>query len=285
MSVLPVVAGVDESQASRAAAGYAAAEARRRSRPLVLVHGFTWPFIYPPLTAEHDLTDPGPRAKASELLADTAAELRRDYPDLPIRTRMQDGHATAVLAANSLRAELIVVGHRGSGGFAGLLAGSVAVQIASHAHCPVIVVRAVPPAEDAPVIVGVDGSAGARVAARFAFETAEQRCAPLLVMCAWPAGQAWPEWANASDPALPTPEPVAVSLGEYPDRYPDVKYKVEMVRAVSPAAALVSASTGAGLVVVGSRGLGGLRGLLLGSVGRTLIDHALCPVAVVREHG
>jgi nucleotide-binding universal stress UspA family protein len=58
--------------------------------------------------------------------------------------------------------------------------------------------------------------------------------------------------------------------------------RIEIIRGKSAAGALATAADGASLVVVGSCGCGGLRGLLLGSIGRALIEHAPCPVAIVR---
>jgi nucleotide-binding universal stress UspA family protein len=66
-------------------------------------------------------------------------------------------------------------------------------------------------------------------------------------------------------------------------RYPDVKYRTEVVPGDSVASALIdfARSVSAGLLVVGSRGLGGFRGLVMGSTSRNLIEHASCPVLVV----
>jgi nucleotide-binding universal stress UspA family protein len=177
-----------------------------------------------------------------------------------------------VLVGCSAEAGLVVVGHRGTGGFAGLLAGSVALHTAAHALCPVVVVRGTEAAPDAPVVVGVDGSPESREATEFAFAAAARRGVPLVAVCGWPV-----------DRVAPAADSIVTTLGTSPARYPSVELRAEFVSGRSPADAMVRAAERAGLVVVGSRGLSGLRGLLLGSVGRALIEHAPCPVAVVRD--
>jgi nucleotide-binding universal stress UspA family protein len=280
---LPVVVGVDGSHEALAAADYAAGEAQRRGLPLALVHGFTWPLIYPPLTGDYHPSDPLPRTKAGMMLTAAAERIRDAYPDLTVATELIDGHAAAVLAERSRQATLVVVGHRGEGGFAELLAGSVAIHTATHAYCPVVVVRGVPAKPDAPVIIGFDGSSDACRATEFAFDEATRRSAPLLVVSVWAADRGWPEALTAA--SYPTPsaaDKISADIADIAARHPEVQVRTDVIRGKSAAGALVKAAEGASLVVVGSRGCGGLRGLLLGSVGRALIEHAPCPVAIVR---
>jgi nucleotide-binding universal stress UspA family protein len=285
----PVVAGYDGSRAAGTAIDFAAQEARLRGLPLTLVHGFTWPWIYPPLTdafPEPVVCEPNPRVRAVHMLGEAARRLREEYPDLSVRPVVRDGHAVAVLVACSREATLVVVGHRGSGGFAELLAGSVAIQTATHAHCPVLVVRGTPTKPDAPVVVGVDGSPHTGQVLDFAFAAAARRGAPLVAVNVWAADPAWPDdLVRAIYEHRPGGDPIASGLRDCGERYPEVAVRAEAVRDRSPAHALVHAAEGASLAVVGSRGLGLLRGLLLGSVSRALIEHAPCPVAVVRPAG
>lgn len=279
---LPVVAGVDGSAEALAAAEVAADEAGQRQVPLILTHAFTWPWIWPPLTEEYHPTDPLPRTKAYQLLAHVAEHLRGRDDAPEVVTRLVDGHAAAALVDASRGAALVVVGHRGTGGFTQLLAGSVAIHTAAHAYSPVMVVRGKITEPGTPIIVGFDGSTGARLAAEFAFATASRRGAPVAVVTVWPSDRAWPDAVAAAGYPTPPAPSVLDSLGDLPSRYPDVPVRVEVVAGGSTAAALAGAADAAGLVVVGSRGFGGLHGLLLGSVGRALIEHAPCPVAIVR---
>jgi nucleotide-binding universal stress UspA family protein len=143
------------------------------------------------------------------------------------------------------------------------------------------------------IVVGVDGSAGAREALRFAAAEARLREVPLRVLHAWRPAliDAAPEpWAVPF--ARP---PLNVDLLEIERARADsvLAHALEEVEAdgvpvegelVEGAAvpALLGAAEGAELLVVGSRGLGGFRSLLLGSVGQQCADHAPCPVVIVR---
>jgi nucleotide-binding universal stress UspA family protein len=286
----PVVAGVDGSEHGLAAADLAGDEAARRRLPLELVHAYLPPLMsraatvppdLPPVAAAPELDDAAFRRHAEQLLHAAAARVRSAHDGLAIVTRLRDGPAGGVLTDASRQATLMVLGHRGAGGFTGLLAGSVGVQLASHAACPVIVVRGTATL-DAPVVVGVDGSEGSRRAAEFAADAADRYEVPLLALYAWAADAGWaPALAQAGQPPPGVPEPVTETLSTLTAGYPRVRVNPEVRHHIPAHEALVAASKNARLVVVGSRGLGGFRGLLLGSVSQALIHHAHCPVAVV----
>jgi nucleotide-binding universal stress UspA family protein len=288
----PVVAGVDGSEDSLRAADLAANEAVVREVPLEIVHGFAPAMLGRPVTVPPDLppiaTMPEPveaelRRNAEQMLHEAGTRVRAAHPDLAVITRLHDGAPSAVLTAASHHAGLVVVGHRGTGGFTGLLAGSVAVQLVSHSACPVIVSRGdVTTAADAPVVVGVDGSEASQRAAAFAIESAARYQAPLVVLHAWPLDAAWPpELAASGYPPPAEPDVIGESLGELVKEYPQVTVEPRVLKHLAAHEALVEASEGARLVVVGSRGRGGFRGLLLGSTSQALINHARCPAAVI----
>ena len=137
------------------------------------------------------------------------------------------------------------------------------------------------------IVVGVDGSAGARAAAAFALREARLRQARLRLVAALhlpvavfpggftPAVQGQDELEALARAAL---DECVVALG-------DTEVEIETkIRAGRPAEVLIQESADdAELLVVGSRGLGGFRGLLLGSVGQQCAHHAHCPVVVVRH--
>jgi nucleotide-binding universal stress UspA family protein len=140
------------------------------------------------------------------------------------------------------------------------------------------------------IVVGVDNSEGAKAALRFALEEAKLRGASLRAVHAW-------QFASIGAPGIEAGTPptfgvdfadlergVAASLENTLDEAIPDPGGVNVERRVvegAAAAALVEESRGADLLVVGSRGLGGFRGLLLGSVGQQVAQHASCPVVIV----
>jgi nucleotide-binding universal stress UspA family protein len=284
-----VVVGVDGSDDSLVAVDLAAAEAELRHLPLEIVHGFVPPLLTGPTApVPPDLPAAGAEMPAAELrrhaerlLHDAAARVRASHPELSMISRLRDGLPAGVLTAASHQATLVVVGHRGRGGFPGMLAGSVGVQLAAHAASPVIVARG-QARPDAPVVLGADGSEGSRRAARFALEAAARYRVPLVALYAWPPDAAWPpELVQAGYPPPEAPDMVGETMAGLADRHPQVTVRPEVHKHTAAHEALVSASGNARLVVVGSRGRGGFRGLLLGSVSQALIHHSRAPVAVV----
>ncbi|MFC8620360.1 universal stress protein [Micromonospora purpureochromogenes] len=287
MSNDEILVGYDGSTDATLALDWALDEAQRSGRPVRLAYVFEWltvagwigpgvaPGIWPDETA---------RRQVEELVYKAAADAVAQRPGTTVHGEVYDGPPALVLQERSADAGLLVLGSRGHGGFAGLLAGSTAVAVTAHAHCPVVVVRAGQATGAGPVVVGVDGSESSRVALGFAVESAAQRRVPLRVVRVFapPAGRWRP--SDHDEEATVAGERAAVeeSLAPWRNTFPDVDVDIEVAPG-NPAAALVDASRGAQLVVVGSRGLGGLRGMLLGSVSQQLLQHSSCPVVVARE--
>jgi len=139
-----VVVGVDQSDGAKAALAFAHEEARLRNATLRAVHA--WQFGYIGYTGFEGAV-PALGGDIAELRAAAVAALdatvRAVLPDpggVEIEQRVVEGTAGAVLVDESSRADLLVVGSRGHGGFAQLLLGSVGQQCAHHAACPVVVV-------------------------------------------------------------------------------------------------------------------------------------------------
>lgn len=138
-----------------------------------------------------------------------------------------------------------------------------------------------------PVVVGVDGSATSRNAARWAARQATLTKVPLEVFVAYefPASYGWalslPDDIDLEAEARSLADEVVLELSQLP-----VKPKEIVVKVVSghAASALVEESASASLVVVGSRGLGAFAGMVVGSVSAHLVGHAHCPVVVVSAH-
>ncbi|MER5336122.1 universal stress protein [Micromonospora sp. NPDC002717] len=284
----PVVVGVDGSAAALDAVRVAAREAAQRQRPLRVVHAFIWPLTRVPVDpAPGAPAGAGLRNQAERYVAEAIAEAGKAAPEVAVTGVVVDGAATPVLLDESRDAALVVLGHRGLGGFAGLLIGSVTVQVSARALCPVLVVRGEPRA-DGPVVVGVDGSANSTEAVAFAFEEASHRGAPLLAVQAWlyPSpvgpGDILPLVYDLDAYAAEEERALAESVAGFAERYPDVPVRHRLVRG-SPARVLVDESKAAQLVVVGARGRGPLSGLLLGSVSHAVLHHAHSPLAIVRH--
>jgi nucleotide-binding universal stress UspA family protein len=280
-----VIVGVDGSPSATRAAEVAGELALRRGLPLRVMHVFSWPAMYPLHSPELPAGQIDPRALAREVLDTAAQHINKLYPDVEVETQLAEGHPAGALVHASRNAEFLVVGHRGLGGFTELLIGSVGVHVTTHAHCPVLVVRGSPSAPHAPVVVGVDGSMSARAAVEMAFQEARLRGSELVVVLAWPPARTWPTAITAAGlPPHPSEvDPIEVSLGRISDRYPDVKVRRELRHGDSPPQIIAQLATdvGAGLIVVGSRGVGGFRGLLIGGTCRALVDHAPCALMVI----
>jgi nucleotide-binding universal stress UspA family protein len=193
------------------------------------------------------------------------------------------GLTAQTLLEASADAALLVVGARGLGGVQGLLLGSVSQQCLHHTTPPIAVVRTTDATTEGEtmerIVVGVDGSDTARRALSWAVAEARLRGATLEVM---PYIAGYPYAGVGFDPAT-FEKDAQTTLDSIVDGTDTSGVpQVERTLAVGDAAsALLSRAADADLVVVGSRGLGGFTGLLLGSVSHHVTHHATCPVVVV----
>ncbi|MFF4585668.1 universal stress protein [Streptomyces sp. NPDC001388] len=292
----PVLAGVDGSERSSAAADWAAREAVLRGVPLRLFHAVpSLPGDVVPRQALDRMRHMGAR-----VLERMAAELVDRYPDVELRgEQADDAPATALLAA-ARDAGLLVVGTRGTGGFDGLAVGSVALRMAAAAPCPVVLVPRRPSAFGegtradagaAQVVVGFDARRPVGEAADFAFSAAEERGARLRVVQAWafPAEAVSPRTlvVTEGDRARWEDEEVlrlSDALRVWQAKYPRVTARTD-VMLLQPAEALVNASLEAALLVVGRRTDPQAAEGRLGPVTHAVLHHARCPVAVVPYAG
>ena len=287
----PILVGIDGSKSALEAVRWAATEAHRRRVGLHLVEAFGWtPTPYSPEGAVEPQLPEMLRQAGRDRVSAAAAVAAEIAPQVAVTAEVLTGFPVPRLLTEATQAQLVVIGDRGLGGFTGLLAGSVAVAMAAHAACPVVVVRGTesgqPVPTQGPVIVGIDGSPTSEAALAFAYEQADARRAPLVAVHAWRDLVLDPWMAPLIDWDLIEADEhrlLAERLSGWGAKYPDITVDRVVVKD-RPAHALLERSAGAQLVVVGSHGRGGFTGMLMGSVSRTLVMHAACPVAVIRPN-
>lgn len=265
----PVVVGVDGSTASLAAVAWALreAEVRRAETRIIMVNN-----------------DPGRDDELWTVLEGIVERSAAEHPDSEIYPKIARGRPADELVRRSPQAQLVVVGSRGRSALPATLLGSVSTKVATHAHCPVLIVREQPHA--GPVVVGVDDSPGSRHALRFAFEFAAAHQSCLAAVRVWQYAEYAPvveplesEWLRFKQNAELG---LAEQLAGWTELYPTVGVQ-RIAQRGHPVAELAHAARDARLLVVGHRGRGGFAGLALGSVAAGVIRHAPCTVAVVRE--
>ncbi|HEX7188030.1 MAG TPA: universal stress protein [Actinomycetes bacterium] len=282
----PVLVGVDGSEESTRAVRWAAEEAALRGAGLHIVHAWLWPLFRVPLGGS-PVAPPGAglQALADRVLADAAATAR-SVAGLVVETTLAVGEPATELLRRAPGAQLVVVGSRGLGGFTGLLLGSTGIALSARSPRPVAVVRGTA-TPHGPVVAGMNGSADADAVLRSAFREAVLHRTRLLVVHSWTIGL---EQAHLAATGYEKAERVARQQAEELVEKAISRVAVEFDQVVvssrlggaSAAADLVTASQGARLLVVGSGGLGPLRGLLLGSTTHAVVHHAACPVLVQR---
>lgn len=314
-----VLVGVDGSAASLHALDWATAYAHRVGWALHIVCSYSLPsFTAASLDGGYAaLDDTTIQEGAKSVLAE--AEARVADAGVRATTEVATGDAAGVLVELSDDYGLAVVGTRGRGGFTERLLGTVSSALPAHARCPVVVVplraeanrgvswgaqdggsaaaetaaaAAVPGAgevrEVRRIVVGVDGSPQAERALQHAITQANAWGAELTAVTGVPVGNAG---MLAWLPSNIDREQVLADIGAGMDVLVD-KYEAEnpglRIRRIvldgTGAELLTEFSTASDLVVVGSRGRGGFRGLLLGSTSQAVLHHAACPVLVVNKH-
>lgn len=286
-----ITVGVDGSAGSSAAVAWAARIASLRHLQLKIVYGRQPTGLYggglSGLTALVDAI----QADGERIIADARSLAASVDKNLVITTELPNDPPVPMLIDESRHARMLVVGRSGAGGFTGMVVGGTTATVASHAHGPVAVIRGrqattmVP--DSGPVVAGIDGSPNSEPAIGVAFEEASLRGVPLVAVHAW--NDVTYEDTHGTARILTQPDTLeeaeqrllAERLAGWQEKYPEVEVRPLLVRD-RPRHALLEASETAQLVVVGSHGRGGFTGMLLGSTSQALVQHAGCPVLVVR---
>ena len=289
-----IVVGTDTSKAAEAAVDWAAARASDLQLPLLLLIAVA---PSPDRNAARSAApaEPSPFVVKLQQAAEKSAAAERDrvlaaHPQVDVETAVVLAEPSAALLRASEDAALVVVGARGySAPMKTAALGGTSDAVASLAHGPVAVVpewsREQEPHPRGPVVVGVDDSDESLAAIAWAADEAGRRGVPLVAVHAW---RAWP-WLSESlvgwsvsdaDMGAGLEQMVRDLVAPYVSEGQAVETRVTVGH---PAVKLIEASDTASLVVVGTRGRGGLRGLLLGSTSREVMRQARCPVLVVRR--
>lgn len=298
-----VLVGVDGSAPSLHALDWAAAYAQRLGWSLHVVCTYSLPsFTAASLDGGYAALDDtaiqeGARAVLEE------ARARAEAAGVRSTATLTTGDAAGVLVEMSGDYALVVVGTRGHGGFTERLLGTVSSALPAHAHCPTVVVPwrdgvGDPRGEDPlppitplrRIVVGVDGSPSAEIALRHAIRQALAWEAELVAVAGVPvgAGAGLLAWLPASIDHEQVLADITEGLNVIIDRHEAENEGLQIRRIVldgTGAELLTEFSTASDLIVVGSRGRGGFRGLLLGSTSQAVLHHSACPVMVVTKKG
>jgi nucleotide-binding universal stress UspA family protein len=273
-----IIVGYDGSPGSAEALRWAAREAWARGTVLTIC--LTW--RPDDLALAGDPEAGGQARQRAEQIIARAVGLAQSLLDIAeVRAVLAEGPPAAVLCERSSTAEMVVVGSLGQGRLPGSRLGPVSWQVACHARGRVVVVRGQwRPVNQAPgpVVAGVDGSSASQAALAFAFEEATLRNVPLIAVCALA------DAPGRLGAAQQMEEDFSHLMTRYEKEHPEVTV-LRQVEFGPPRSALLTAATGAQMLAVGSRGLGGLGGMSLGSVAATLLHHSPCPVTVVHPRG
>jgi nucleotide-binding universal stress UspA family protein len=218
-------------------------------------------------------------------VADKAREVVAQWPDVPLTIERHVGHKVPKLVESARGSSMLVVGSHGHGLVGEILLGSVSQGAARHAGAPVVVVRPAQNPESGRIVVGVDGSESSSHALHFACEMARVTGDKVSVMRSWHSATVPVDHYGYLPPLREeTMAHAEAALGRAVDQaradFPTVDIEGELASAAAERE-LVDASANASMLVVGSRGLGAVAGVLMGSVSTHVIHKAHCPIAVV----
>ncbi|WP_457950347.1 universal stress protein [Pseudarthrobacter sp. alpha12b] len=275
-----IVAGFDGSDGAAAAVRWAARHAHATSCPLHVVHCSLWPLLTRHLGPVPGVSGSGLEQSARSILEDGVALAAAEVPGLGIRSTLLHGLPAQLLAGISAGERMLVVGSRGLGGFLGLLVGSVSLELAATASCPVAVIRQELNPEG-PVVAAVDAS-GSPSAVEDACSLALAWHAPLMVVHVRHGHARYP--APGQDAAGEAQEILSSALNRAAALAPAVRIDGHVLTETSVPHAILEAAGEARIVVVGSQGRGILRETL-GSTAHAVLHHARGPVLISRRGG
>jgi nucleotide-binding universal stress UspA family protein len=240
---------------------------------------------------------PGPTEREARRILEEEVKKIENVGGTVAQSHLRRGGAAeeVIELAEELETGLIVLGSRGRGRIRRALMGSVSDSVVRHAHCPVLVVRWKPVTFPAKILLATDGSEEAALAAQSAADLAARTGSELHLTHVGTALSHVQYSLGAEVGPLPA------GPQELLDKEAKEVLEAQLERMREAGASVTEAhlmsgradeeiivraeQVGADIVVVGSRGLGGVRRALMGSVSDSVVRHAHCPVLVVRREG
>jgi len=283
-----ILVGVDGSAESDAAVRWATREAILRDELITLMHVVA-PVVasWPMSRVQANITG-WQKENARDVIEQARETLFVEVGEAPpeVHAEVEYSHVVPALIDASKQARMVVAGSRGMGAVGRLLMGSVSAGLVHYAHCPVAVIRAEEASaanQNAPVLLGIDGSPASEAATAWAFDEASRQGVPLVALHVWSdvgvfpiLGTDWRKYKSQGEEIL------AERLAGWQEEYPDVRVR-RRLECEQPARWLLEESDHAQLLVVGSHGRGGFAGMTLGSVSAAVAQSAKVPVIVVRS--
>jgi nucleotide-binding universal stress UspA family protein len=280
-----IVVGFDGSESSQQAIEWAASEAERRRASVRVVTSYS---MEPLTDFAAGATDSGVdmteiEAECTDRLQSATAAVFDGHPGVDHEIEAVRVSPARALLTEAEHADLVVVGSTGAGAFTRFLLGSTTGALLASCPCPVVVVPTEAPESTGRIVVGTDGSEHADHAVRWAADEADRRGAELVIVHGWKRHYHLTiEGVDQADDFTPVDAELILDQA------------VEAVRAVSGANVvgqlvegsvadtLLDLSKTADLLVVGSRGRGGFRAMLFGSIASSVATHSHCPAVIVR---
>ncbi|NQD90195.1 universal stress protein [Paenarthrobacter sp. CM16] len=275
-----IVVGFDGSEESHRAVQWAAKHAILRDCSLHVVHCSLWVMLSHNRGPVPGVADSGLERAAQKVLEEGVALANETVPDLDVRSTLFHGMPRDHLAHVSAGAAMLVLGSRGLGGFMGLLVGSVSLEMAATAECPVAVIRA-DDHPDGPVLLAVDET-GSPAALEEACLFAAATGAELMIVHVLHEPEGYRRLREPVE-AYPDAEAMLDSvLSRARHKAPGITVSGELLVDSSFSRAVVKASQAARITVVGTKGHGLIKGTI-GSTAHAVLHHAHSPVLVSRR--
>ncbi|MDE8668839.1 universal stress protein [Pseudarthrobacter sp. H3Y2-7] len=277
----PIAVATNDSPQSQAAVEWAARRAAGADLPLVILYVVDDRWVAEPVPWTGELV------KRGESLVESAAGRVRDKFPVEISTKVLEGGVSGSLRKYSTQVSMLVVGS-GSPHLGGSLTDR-ALQVAAAAKCPVAVVGVTGAEGGQGVVVGVDGSEESTQAVAFAAAEADREGQELTVVYAIWEPDKWVDSGALTETLTQRIEDeeqmvLAETVSGLREDYPDLVVHKILDTKREPAEALIKAADGARMLVVGSRGRGGFKRLLLGSTAHAVLTQIPCPTVITPIH-